>query len=34
MTQLVIAPLIIKNETAKTAYSHGTMQVCYEKDSK
>ena len=33
MPQLVIAYLIIKNETARKTY-YGTIQQCYENDTK
>ena len=33
-TLIVIARLMIKNETSTTIYYHGTKQKCYENDSK
>ena len=31
---LIVKGLMIKNETARTTYDHGTIQQCYENDSK
>ena len=34
MPSLVITRLIIKSETAKATFYHGTIQQCYENNSK